>query len=258
MPEPDYESLRLRSTGQDDNDNDNEDIIQSPASLFKRPTLVSIYSSARKSYSASASFAKYSLRDSLISEAQINRDVAKQAFRDARPWIVHKSWPMIKYFFLHFLAILGPVLSIACLSIISEINAWGLSYSETCLPDGSFSINDEKEYNPWTLSGIFQITLGFGTLHFSTVKIIDVIWDVVIGRGVQAMLATLAYFVFTRSIQRSADSYFLSNTAYNTSQNHGGLTCRLWDLRSLSIQYRIPYSDPETPLQYHHQPRCER
>ena len=46
-----------------------------------------------------------------------------------------------------------------------------------CPPDGVFNIYDA--YNPWALSGFFQITLGFGDLSFSSAKAIDVLWDFV-------------------------------------------------------------------------------
>jgi hypothetical protein len=45
-----------------------------------------------------------------------------------------------------------------------------------CLPGGSFSLRPDL-YNPWTASGAFEITLGFGNLSFANAKLIDVIWD---------------------------------------------------------------------------------
>ena len=47
-----------------------------------------------------------------------------------------------------------------------------------CLPDGSFSMHPNL-YNPWAISGAFEITLAFGNLSFANAKLIDVIWDVV-------------------------------------------------------------------------------
>jgi hypothetical protein len=51
-----------------------------------------------------------------------------------------------------------------------------------CLPDGSFSLRPDL-YNAWTISGVFEITLGFGSLTFANAKLIDVIWDMVSGRA---------------------------------------------------------------------------
>jgi len=50
--------------------------------------------------------------------------------------------------------------------------------SGVCLPNGQFAIYDDT-YNRWAPSGFLQITLGFGSLPFSKVKVIDIVWDVV-------------------------------------------------------------------------------
>jgi hypothetical protein len=50
--------------------------------------------------------------------------------------------------------------------------------SGVCLPNGQFAIYDDT-YNRWAPSGFFQITLGFGSLPFPKVKVIDIVWDVV-------------------------------------------------------------------------------
>ena len=50
-----------------------------------------------------------------------------------------------------------------------------------CLPNGDFALY-QGTYNPWAPSGFFQITLGFGALPFSKVKVIDIAWDVVSDR----------------------------------------------------------------------------
>jgi hypothetical protein len=50
--------------------------------------------------------------------------------------------------------------------------------SGVCLPNGQFAIYNDT-YNRWAPSGFFQITLGFGSLPFSKVKVIDVVWDIV-------------------------------------------------------------------------------
>jgi hypothetical protein len=34
-------------------------------------------------------------------------------------------------------------------------------------------------YNVWAVSGMFQISMGFGAMSFSDAKLLDVVWDVV-------------------------------------------------------------------------------
>lgn len=56
---------------------------------------------------------------------------------------------------------------------------WGnqLAIDDTCQPDGRFELS--SSYNVWDLSGVFQITMGFGALSFSNAKLLDAVWDVV-------------------------------------------------------------------------------
>jgi hypothetical protein len=51
-------------------------------------------------------------------------------------------------------------------------------YTSPCLPDGAFN-PFTSTYNPWGITGFFQITMGFGSLTFTQAKVIDVIWDIV-------------------------------------------------------------------------------
>lgn len=61
---------------------------------------------------------------------------------------------------------------------------WGNS-ELFCKPDDSFDMEPSgiwglgNSYNYWDIAGFFQITLGMGHLDFTTVKVIDVLWDVV-------------------------------------------------------------------------------
>lgn len=49
-----------------------------------------------------------------------------------------------------------------------------------CEPNGNFNTGLEP-VSAWSPSAAFQITLGFGSMSFSTAKFIDIIWDVVGG-----------------------------------------------------------------------------
>jgi hypothetical protein len=103
----------------------------------------------------------------------------------------------------------------------SEIPSFGF-----CEPDGTFNTGLES-VSVWSPSKAFQITLAFGSMRFSTAKLIDIIWDVVggqthllwlctdrsqaIGRGVQGILGLIMYRAFTkclaRVMERSAISF---------------------------------------------------
>jgi hypothetical protein len=49
--------------------------------------------------------------------------------------------------------------------------------TKACRPDGNFLIG--SDYSPWDVSGLFQITMGFGAFTFSNAKLLDAVWDVV-------------------------------------------------------------------------------
>jgi hypothetical protein len=56
-----------------------------------------------------------------------------------------------------------------------EVSTFGF-----CQPNGNFNTGLEPA-SVWWPSAAFQITLGFGSMRFSTAKFIDIIWDVVGG-----------------------------------------------------------------------------
>lgn len=63
-----------------------------------------------------------------------------------------------------------------------------------CLPNGDYAtIDSSANFNLWANSEYLTITIAFGTLSFSTVKLIDLIWDVVVGRCGQTLLAFVTF-----------------------------------------------------------------
>ncbi|EMT63127.1 hypothetical protein FOC4_g10013335 [Fusarium odoratissimum] len=75
-----------------------------------------------------------------------------------------------------------------------------------CQPDGEFrfdGIDRRDSFDWWAPRGFFQITLGWGRLSFGTVKLIDVIWDLVVGRGDQTLVALVSWRVFVEHLQLS-------------------------------------------------------
>ncbi|SCO78142.1 uncharacterized protein FRV6_02355 [Fusarium oxysporum] len=83
----------------------------------------------------------------------------------------------------------------------------GFSDEESpCQPDGEFrfgGIDRRGSFDWWATRGFFQITLGWGRLSFGTAKLIDVIWDLVVGRGGQTLMALVSWRVFVEYLQLS-------------------------------------------------------
>jgi hypothetical protein len=88
---------------------------------------------------------------------------------------------IMKAIFLHIAITLTVISTILALLFISISPKPFTAFPGSCYPDGNFRFL--QDYNPWATSGLFQITMGFGLMSFSNAKLIDVIWDVVVGRG---------------------------------------------------------------------------
>lgn len=109
-----------------------------------------------------------------------------------------------------------------------------VSVSGSCHPDGTFRYL--QDYNPWATSGLFQITLGFGSMSFSDAKLTDVIRDVVVGPGGDVFppnlgrlmlifpgqwnLGCIAYSVFTKSLVRIMEQRPISYRTFEAITFH--------------------------------------
>lgn len=87
--------------------------------------------------------------------------------------------PGLRHDLYRICTILCPILFIIGLIVVIPVIASSRLYSVdyACRPDSGFYVGNGS-YNFWSLSGFFQITLGFGELSFSTAKTINVFWDV--------------------------------------------------------------------------------
>lgn len=114
-----------------------------------------------------------------------------------------RSWRPIFYFlstcWVAFLAF-----SISMLAISSYGTSLQQSDTSACKPDGNFSPY-ANTYNAWGSSGFFQITLAFGSLSFTSAKVIDICWDMIVGRAGQAALAFFSWNVFSDYVTTSMD-----------------------------------------------------
>ncbi|KAI0857336.1 hypothetical protein F4860DRAFT_517918 [Xylaria cubensis] len=117
----------------------------------------------------------------------------KGAWQEARVDLLTR-WPL--FFLILWFAGLFTILVI--LGLLSPPSA-------ACRPDDTFSIY--KDYSYWDSSGFFQITIAFGSFTFTEVKIIDIAWDVVVGRIGQGILAFLSWrTTFTTIFMESGPS----------------------------------------------------
>ncbi|KEF53992.1 uncharacterized protein A1O9_09787 [Exophiala aquamarina CBS 119918] len=128
----------------------------------------------------------------------------QEAYADVKTLrLRHQLW--------RFTNVIGPIAIIIALIVVMKIVTLKDLYPvhEACRPDSGFYVGD-AEYNIWARDGFFQITLAFGEFPFSTAKIIDVAWDIVVGRGGQGILVWVCFVVYGKALVRSMESTSVS------------------------------------------------
>ena len=69
-----------------------------------------------------------------------------------------------------------------------------------CRPDGTPTLPGGNTDECWNPSLFLSLTLAGGHLTFTQAKAIDIVWDLIVGRGGQLLLAFLAYPVLRKSL----------------------------------------------------------
>lgn len=79
-----------------------------------------------------------------------------------------------------------------------------------CNADGNVdeTVNGYRPF--WDPNLYFTINVAFGRFSFSTVKVIDAVWDVLVGRGGQTLAAVIAYGVLRRSLTLTLERYIIT------------------------------------------------
>ena len=102
----------------------------------------------------------------------------KSTFRSLVAFGSKLSWWRI----LAYLGCHATVITFCIVLPLTFLLKWANQFTtdDTCQPDGRFEFSLYYTYYiVWDLSGIFQITMGFGALSFSNAKLLDAVWDVV-------------------------------------------------------------------------------
>ncbi|KAI2463291.1 hypothetical protein F4781DRAFT_440783 [Annulohypoxylon bovei var. microspora] len=118
-------------------------------------------------------------------------------------WVVSVLWTITILGFFAFLGLYGA------LSYRFE------SIDSACRSDDSFN-PVISEYNAWAISGFFKINLSFGNLTFTEAKVIDILWDIIIGRGAQAYMALMSWHAFALYVTTSMELAPVTYAAFFT------------------------------------------
>ncbi|RGP70134.1 hypothetical protein FSPOR_4246 [Fusarium sporotrichioides] len=135
----------------------------------------------------------------------------KGAFRDA--WKDIKSIPRSRFspprLFWCQLAISVWILSLLILLFFLSFSMT-LNGESPCQQNGDLNIKIKIEQrrlvytnNWWAPKGFFEVNLAWGKLNFTGAKLADVTWDLVVGRGGQAIMSLIAWKVFNEYLEVS-------------------------------------------------------
>ncbi|KAF7507352.1 hypothetical protein GJ744_010669 [Endocarpon pusillum] len=143
----------------------------------------------------------------------------KETWSDVKsvPW----GW-LGRRFLSHLLPLLVITGLLILLIFMSLSPAKFTSYTgDFCKPDGTFSLSFEDS-TPWKRDAIFALNLNFGKYTFGEAKLIDVCWDVGVGRGGQAFLAVFSYLILTKGLTRTMETSSVSHDTFEavTLQNY--------------------------------------
>jgi hypothetical protein len=136
-------------------------------------------------------------------------ETAKTSIKSAKRSGMSRAFGLVaKHVFL--LAVV--ITTIVLLVVVGRVPDWqstSHSYASrfnNCNANGTFTPNPSPTFSLWDGSGLFQITLTWGHMTFSQAKALDVVWDIVVGRGGQAILLYVAFKVFTMTLSRTMET----------------------------------------------------
>ncbi|KAJ8106925.1 hypothetical protein OPT61_g9216 [Boeremia exigua] len=106
-------------------------------------------------------------------------------------------------------------LGLAASGVFISIMPAFTSDDTACPPDGEFTLYPDR-YSMWSWNGFFQITLGGGELSFGQAKVVDIVWDIGVGRGGQLVLAIISWREFARYLTICMESEPVTYQVFRT------------------------------------------
>ncbi|CAI6331828.1 unnamed protein product [Periconia digitata] len=126
-------------------------------------------------------------------------DTVKQSFIDAIDDPHQCFWEPNRWTLtMAFLIWIGGLLT----TLVLMGSGLSSTYTKACVWGDQFSV-DPLSVSAWSTTGFFKITSYFGVMSFAQAKTVDIIWDVIIGRGGQAVLAICSWRAFALHLTAS-------------------------------------------------------
>lgn len=123
-------------------------------------------------------------------------------------------FPWRQFFIISCLPIaLAPIIVLAT---AAEDASTGYLLNRECYPNGLSSEQEDATWRIMDSSYFFTPNLSFGKMTFTQVKVIDITWDLIIGRGGQLLLAWVNYKVFNEWILYHMELHLTSYKMYTS------------------------------------------
>lgn len=103
---------------------------------------------------------------------------------------------------------------IVILSKAAEAASVGYIAGRDCYPNGLWSETHDATWRIMDSSYFFTPNLSFGSMKFTEAKVIDIAWDLLVGRGGQLLLAWVNYRVFNEWILYHMEMFLTSYKMY--------------------------------------------
>ena len=133
---------------------------------------------------------------------QAPNDFVRRTTKIARP-LLGSKWIRIGLPFIPLLALLAGLLILVTFTLNTFNPAPNSPFG--CDPNGQFwvadGVNDSGYPRAfWPSKYALSVSLSIADMQFSTAKTLDILWDLAIGRGSQAVGAMVVYYVFRKAI----------------------------------------------------------
>ncbi|CAH0046307.1 unnamed protein product [Clonostachys solani] len=131
---------------------------------------------------------KSDVQETLVEKPQISwRQKCARPFKEAWNDLRSMKWQREGLMYLFAILAYCLIMLVIWLLLVS-IGSSASKEDSPCHPNGEFNaIADTFDW--WSPNGLFQITLRIGTLSFDSAKAVDIFWNLIVGRGGQALLA---------------------------------------------------------------------
>ncbi|KAF1849331.1 uncharacterized protein K460DRAFT_331184 [Cucurbitaria berberidis CBS 394.84] len=145
--------------------------------------------------------------ESISSRQWTRKDDREQTF--AQNW---SAFPWRTFFIVLTLPLaLAPIVTLAA---AAETASRNYIQGRDCYPNGSWKEADGATWRIMDSSYFFTPNLSFGAFSFTQVKVIDIAWDLIIGRGGQMLLAYVNYRVFNEWLVYHMELHLTSYKMY--------------------------------------------